>query len=45
MPTKKNLKKINYSVIRHERVEYLPTLFDGVVIFELPPACHTATRS
>ena len=46
MPGKKNvLKKIDYSVIRHERVEYLPALFDGPVIFELPPAGHTAARS
>jgi hypothetical protein len=46
MPEKKNiLKKIDYSVIRHERVEYLPPVFDGAVIFELPPAGHTAARS
>jgi hypothetical protein len=46
MPGKKNiLKKLDYSVIRHERVEYLPPVFDGAVIFELPPAGHTATRS
>ena len=46
MPGRKNiLKKIDYSVIRHERVEYLPAVFDGAVIFELPPAGHTAARS
>ena len=46
MPGRKNiLKKIDYSVIRHERVEYLPAEFDGAVIFELPPAGHTAARS
>jgi hypothetical protein len=46
MPGKKNiLKKIDYSVIRHDRVEYLPALFDGDVIFELPPVGHTASRS
>jgi hypothetical protein len=45
-PGKKNiLKKIDYSVIRHERVEYLPAVFDGSVIFELPPVDHTAARS
>jgi hypothetical protein len=43
---KKNiLKKIDYTLIRHERVEYLPAVFDGAVIFELPPAGHTAVRS
>ena len=45
-PGKKNiLKKIDYSVIRHERVEYLPAVFNGSVIFELPPVDHTAARS
>jgi hypothetical protein len=46
MPGKKNiLKKIDYSIIRHDKVEYLPSLFDGDVIFELPPVGHTAARS
>jgi hypothetical protein len=46
MPGKKSiLKKIDYSVIRHERVEYLLAVFDGAVIFELPPAGYTAARS
>ncbi len=46
MPGRKNiLKKIDYLVIRHERVEYLPAVFDGTVIFELPPTCHTTARS
>jgi hypothetical protein len=46
MPGKKNiLKKLDYSVIRHDRVEYLPPVFNGAVIFELPPADHTAARS
>ena len=36
---KKNiLKKIDYSSIRHKRVEYLPAAFDGPVLFELPLA-------
>jgi hypothetical protein len=42
---KKILKKIDYSMIRHERVEYLPAVFDGAVIFELSPAGHMAARS
>jgi hypothetical protein len=42
---KKILKKIDYSVIRHERVDYLPAMFDGAVIFELPPSGHTDARS
>jgi hypothetical protein len=46
MPGKKNiLKKIDYYLIRHKNVEYLPAVFDGPVIFELPPANQTATRS
>ena len=32
-------------MIRHERIEYLHAVFDGAVIFELPPASHTAARS
>jgi hypothetical protein len=42
---KKNLKKIDYSVIRHKKVNYLPAVFDGAVIFELSPTGHTAARS
>ena len=46
MPGRKNiLKKIDYSVIRHERVDYLPAVFDSAVIFELSPTGHTASRS
>jgi hypothetical protein len=46
MPRRKNiLKKIDYSVIRHERVDNLPAVFDGAVIFELSPTGHTAARS
>jgi hypothetical protein len=45
MPGRKNiLKKIDYSVIRHECVDYLPAVFDGAVIFELSPTGHTAAR-
>jgi hypothetical protein len=32
-------------VIRHDKVEYLPALFDDAIIFELPPAGNTAARS
>ena len=32
-------------MIRHEKIEYLPAVFDGVVIFELPPVGDTAARS
>jgi hypothetical protein len=49
LPTRRGrkiiLKKIDYSVIRHKRVEYLHVVFDGSVIFELPPVGHTAARS
>ena len=46
MPGKKNvLKKIDYSSIRHERVTYLPSTFNGDVMFELPPAEASASRS
>jgi hypothetical protein len=46
MPGRKNiLKKIDYAVIRHDRVDYLPAVLDGAVIFELPPVGHTAVRS
>ena len=45
-PGSKNvLKKINYSRMRHERVGYLPAVFDGPVLFELPPAALGASRS
>jgi hypothetical protein len=46
MPGRKNiLKKIDYLLIRHDRVDYLPVVFDGAVIFELPPIDHTTARS
>ena len=42
--SKNILKKIDYSTIRHERVEYLPAKFDGPVLFELPPAAAGSSK-
>ena len=37
-PGSKNiLKNIDYEAIKHEKVEFLPSVFDGNVIFEFPP--------
>ena len=37
--------KIDYSRIRVEMVEYLPTTFDGDVIFEFPPVGASTLHS
>ena len=37
--------KIDYSHIRVEKVEYLPTTFDGDVIFEFPPVGASTSHS
>ena len=45
-PGKKNLlKKLDYSSIRHERVQYLPAIFNGDVMFELPLAGTSASQT
>ena len=44
-PGRKNiLKRIDYSLVRHKKVEYLPAEFNGVVIFGLPPVGEGAAR-
>jgi hypothetical protein len=45
-PGSKNvLKSIDYESVRHEKVEFLPSIFDGDVIFEFPPLGPDAPHS
>jgi hypothetical protein len=45
-PGSKNvLKSIDYESVRHEKVEFLPSVFDGDVIFEFPPLGPHAPHS
>jgi hypothetical protein len=45
-PGSKNiLKSIDYKSVRHEKVEFLPSVFDGDVIFEFPPLGADAPHS
>jgi hypothetical protein len=45
-PGSKNiLKSIDYDSVRHEKVEFLPPVFDGDVIFEFPPLGADAPHS
>ncbi len=34
------LKSLNYNAITIEFVNYLPTKFDGDILFQIPPICH-----
>ena len=45
-PGSKNiLKKIDYQSVRHEKVEFLPSVFDGDIIFEFPPIGRESSHS
>jgi hypothetical protein len=39
------LKSLNYNAITIEFVNYLPTKFDGDILFEIPPICHPLGHS
>ena len=39
------LKRIDYSSVRHKKVEYLPAVFNNNVIFELPPIGDGASKT
>jgi hypothetical protein len=45
-PGSKNiLKNIDYEFVRHEKVDFLPSVFDGDIIFEFPPLGADAPHS
>jgi hypothetical protein len=39
------LKSLNYNAITIEFVNYLPTKFNGDILFEIPPICHPLGHS
>jgi hypothetical protein len=39
------LKSLNYNAVTIEFVNYLPTKFNGDILFEIPPICHPLGHS
>jgi hypothetical protein len=43
--SRNELASIDYDKITYHKVQYLPPLYNGDVIFELPPSCVPASTS